>query len=132
MATTTMDNTLAIGTKLVEFCRAGENMAAIDALYSDDIVSVEPIAGPEFEQSMTGITKVKGKNQWWAENNELHESKIDGPYPHGDRFILVMRYDVTPKSGPMAGNRFTMQETGLYTVKNGKITKEEFFYSMDG
>jgi hypothetical protein len=24
----------------------------------------------------------------------------------------------------------TMDETGLYTVQNGKIVKEEFFYSM--
>jgi hypothetical protein len=25
----------------------------------------------------------------------------------------------------------TMDETGLYTVHNGKIIKEEFFYSME-
>jgi len=24
----------------------------------------------------------------------------------------------------------TMDETGLYTVQNGKIVKEEFFYAM--
>jgi len=24
----------------------------------------------------------------------------------------------------------TLDETGLYTVQDGKITKEEFFYSM--
>ena len=29
-------------------------------------------------------------------------------------------------------SRFKMQEAGLYTVKNGKIVREEFFYSMGG
>jgi len=28
------------------------------------------------------------------------------------------------------GKRMSMDETGLYTVQNGKIVKEEFFYSM--
>jgi len=30
----------------------------------------------------------------------------------------------------MAGKRFTMDEAGLYTVKDGKIVHEEFFYHM--
>jgi hypothetical protein len=49
------------------------------------------------------------------------------PYPHGDRFMLYFKYDVTPKQ---AGQRITIEETGLYTVQHGKIVKEEFFYSM--
>jgi ketosteroid isomerase-like protein len=30
----------------------------------------------------------------------------------------------------MAGKRFPMEEGALYTVKDGRITEEEFFYSM--
>jgi ketosteroid isomerase-like protein len=45
----------------------------------------------------------------------------------GDRFIVRVKYDVTPKH---TGKRMTMDETGLYTAQNGKIVKEEFFYSM--
>jgi ketosteroid isomerase-like protein len=37
------------------------------------------------------------------------------------------KYDVTPKH---TGKRMTMDETGLYTVRDGKIVKEEFFYTM--
>ncbi|MEO6308489.1 MAG: nuclear transport factor 2 family protein [Nitrospiraceae bacterium] len=47
--------------------------------------------------------------------------------PHSDRFILRFKYDVTPKH---TGKRMTMDEAGLYTIQNGKIVKEEFFYSM--
>jgi hypothetical protein len=28
------------------------------------------------------------------------------------------------------GKRFTREEMGLFTVQNGKIAKEEFFYAM--
>ena len=53
-----------------------------------------------------------------------------GPLAHGDRFIARFKFDVTPKSRPMAGKRFTMDETALYTVKDDKIVHEEFFYHM--
>ena len=32
----------------------------------------------------------------------------------------------------MAGKRMTLDESALYTVKDGKIVKEEFFYDMGG
>ena len=62
--------------------------------------------------------------------NEVHGGDVKGPFPHHDRFILIFDYDVTAKSGPMAGQRMQMQEAGLYTVADGKIVKEEFFYDM--
>ena len=61
------------------------------------------------------------------DNHQIHEGTVEGPYPHGDRFILHFKYDVTPKH---TGKRMTMDETGLYTAQNGKIVKEEFFNSM--
>lgn len=36
--------------------------------------------------------------------------------------------DITPREGPMAGKRLTMEEVCLYYVENGRITREEFFY----
>jgi hypothetical protein len=35
-------------------------------------------------------------------------------------------YDITNKP---SGKRVTMDEIGLFTVKNGKIAREEFFYT---
>ncbi len=32
----------------------------------------------------------------------------------------------------MAGKRMTIEESALYTVKDGKIVREEFFYNMGG
>jgi ketosteroid isomerase-like protein len=31
----------------------------------------------------------------------------------------------------MAGQRMQMEEVGLYTVEDGKIVREEFFYSVE-
>ena len=82
---------------------------------------------PGMDQTQKGVHAIKGKNQWWVDNHQIHGGTVDGPYPHGDRFILHFKFDVTPQR---TGKRMSMDETGLYTVQNGKIVKEEFFYSM--
>jgi hypothetical protein len=125
-----MSDTLTVGKKLVELCSEGKNMEALDTLYSHHIVSVEVAGGPEMPARMEGIEAIKGKATWWEANHEVHHAGAEGPYPHGDRFIVHFKYDVTAKSGPMAGKRFVMDEAALYTVKDGKITHEEFFYNM--
>ena len=107
-------------------------MKAVETLYAPNIVSIEATATPVFEQRMEGISKIKGKNEWWVNNHEVHRAEAEGPWPHGDRFIVRFKFDVTPKAGPVAGKRMTMDETALYTVKNGKIAQEEFFYDMGG
>jgi ketosteroid isomerase-like protein len=126
----TMSETLAVGKKLVELCKEGKHIEAIDALYHPNIVSMEAGAPPGGSARADGIAAVKGKGEWWVANHEVHGGDVEGPFPHGDRFIVRFKYDVTAKAGPMAGKRFTMDEAALYTVKDGKITHEEFFYSM--
>ena len=125
-----MENTLEVGKKLVEFCSKGKNLQAVETLYAPNITSIEATATPVMEQRTEGIAKVKGKNEWWVRTHEVHSSEAIGPFPHGDRFIVYFKYDVTPKEGPMKGKRMKMEETALYTVTNGKIVKEEFFYAM--
>jgi hypothetical protein len=125
-----MSDTLTVGKKLVELCREGKIHEAMDTLYSHHIVSIEAAAGgPTMPQRMEGMEAIKGKATWWEANHEIHKAEVEGPFPHGDRFIARFKYDVTAKSGPMAGKRFTMDEAALYTVKDGKITHEEFFYT---
>ena len=125
-----MESTLAVGRKLVELCKQGKTVEAVDTLYSPDIVSIEPAGGPGGSPRVDGIAAVKGKGEWWINNHEIHSAKAEGPWPHGDRFIVRFTYEVTPKVGPMAGKRITLDESALYTVKDGKVAKEEFFYHM--
>ncbi len=127
-----MSSALEVGKKLVELCRKGKESEAVSTLYSPKIVSIEPQAGPAGPARQEGIAAIKAKGEWWEKNNTVNKREIEGPWPHGDRFIVRFKYDVTVKAGPMAGQRMNMDETGLYTVKDGKIVQEEFFYSMGG
>jgi len=126
-----MDTTEQVGKKLVELCSAHKNLEALDTLFAKDAVSVEAMSGPDMPAETEGLEAIRGKNEWWVNNHEIHSSSVKGPFPHGDRFAVIFNYDVTPKAGPGAGKRMKMEEVALYTLnKDGKITREEFFYSM--
>ena len=117
-----------VGRKLVDLCRKGKNVEAVNTLYSPDVVSIEIHGDATMPERMQGIDAIRKKNQWWIDNHTIHSASADGPYPHGDRFIVRFNYDVTAKAGPMAGKRMKLEEAGLYTVRNGKVAQEEFFY----
>jgi len=53
-------STEEVATKLVEYCRKGEWMKAVDDLYAKDIVSVEPRAMENMPAEMRGIDQVRG------------------------------------------------------------------------
>ena len=125
-----MSNAKEIGTRLVELCRAGKNLEAIQSLYADNVVSVEAADSPGFPRQMDGKEAVLGKGKWWSENHEVHSAQVEGPYPHGDdRFAVRFQMDVTSK--PMNNARMQLDEVGVYQVADGKVVREEFFYSMD-
>ncbi len=121
--------TMDIATKLVTLCKQGRNLDALNELFSENIVSVEAAAPPGGQREAKGLPAVKAKGEWWLANHEIHSANVTGPWPHDDRFVVGFQYDVTNKP---SGRRMKLDEVGLYTVHNGKIVREEFFYSMDG
>ena len=119
--------TLEVGKKLVELVRAGKNAEAMETLYDPNIISVEagaPAGGPTESK---GVAACMEKGTEWSAHHEVHSAKADGPYPHGDRFAVLFSYDITQRDSK---RRFTMNEIAVYTVKKGKIVREEFFYTM--
>jgi ketosteroid isomerase-like protein len=119
-------STSAVAEELVAFCRVGKNMEAINSLYSPDIVSVESMGNEQMPREMKGLDAIRGKNQWWGENNEVHSAKTEGPFVgNDDKFAVYYNYDVTSRP---TGQRSNMEEMALYTVKDGKIVREQFFY----
>ncbi|HET7502640.1 MAG TPA: nuclear transport factor 2 family protein [Kofleriaceae bacterium] len=117
--------TLEIGKKLVELCQQGKNMEAMETLYAPDIVSIEAAAMPGFPAEVRGRDAVFAKGKTWGENHTVHSAVCEGPFPNGDRFIVQFTYDVTNKP---TSKRMKMDEMALFTVKDGKIVREEFFY----
>jgi len=125
-----MASTLEVGKKFVELCKQGKNVEAVEQLYAPNIVSIEAKGNGQMPPRMEGLAAIKGKNEWWVKNHQIHGGEAFGPWPHGDRFIVHYKFDVTPTSGPFAGKRMQLEEAGLYTVRDGKIVQEEFFYDM--
>lgn len=122
------DSTLTnVASKLVAYCREGNEVQGLNELYAPDAVSVEatPMEGGSAES--TGIEAIKGKHEWWSGAHEVHSSKVEGPFFHGpDRFGVIFEIDLTNKE---SNQRMQMRELGVYTVKDGKIVREEFFYT---
>ena len=116
-------NTEEVATKLVEHCRNGEWMKAIDELYSKDIVSVESQEMENMPAEMRGIDQVRGKTEWWEKNMQVHSAKVGGPFVAGDTFVVQFDVDVTDKA---SNKRMQMSEVGIYKVKDGKVAREEF------
>ena len=116
-------NTEEVGKKLVELCRKGAWGEAVDSLYAKDIVSVEPRAMGDMPAEMRGLEQVRGKTQWFLESHEIHDSKVSDPFVARDKFVVQFHIDVTDKASK---ERMQMSEVGIYTVKDGKVAREEF------
>ena len=115
-----------IANDLVALCREGKNLEAVDKYYADDIVSVESASGPGMPAEMKGIEAVRGKNEWWLSNHEVHSGEANGPYVGENQFAVEFVLDFTNKP---SGKRMQMSEMALYTVKDGKIVHEHFYYN---
>ncbi len=121
-------STKEVAQKLVALCREGKNLDAIDQLYASDIVSVEAVEGGGMPREMRGMEAVRGKSQWWLDNHEVHDCELQGPFYHGDdQFAVYMKADVTYKPD---NKRMQIDEIGVYTVKDGKVAHEAFYYDM--
>lgn len=119
--------TIDIAKKYVELCRAHDHEQIRTTLFSPDIVSVEAGAPPGESAEARGTAAIAEKGKKWQADHDIHEAKVDGPWPNGDRFVVRFTYDVTNKP---SGKRMKMDEVGLFTIANGKIVREEFFYAM--
>jgi len=129
MPTAAPTSTAAVANELVALCREGRNLDAIAALYSPHIVSVEPVGSEEMPAEMRGIDAVRGKNESWFDNHDVHSADVAGPFVGEEQFSVRYDYDVTNRP---SGQRMQMSEMALYTVKDGKIVREQFFYHMPG
>lgn len=123
---------IEVANALVEGCRADKDTENLDLLYAPDAVSAEAfeMPGVEMPREVQGIEAIKGKHEWWNSTMEVMEVDIGDPMLHGaDRFAVIFRMKAKERA---SGNVMDMEEVGLYTVKDGKIVREEFFYAMPG
>ena len=114
--------TSEVGKKVVELVRKQAWREAIDTLYGDDIVSVEA-RGMDGEPEKHGIEAVRTKTNWWIGNMNVYDLKVTGPFVAHDRFVVLYEMEFGEKT---SSDRTKMSEAGVYTVRDGKIVREEF------
>ena len=115
-----------VALKFKELVNQGKHFEVMRTMYAPEMVSVEG-DGKEY----VGKETVIHKSEVWQGSNNIHGGKLLGPFFCGDasassgRFAVYLSIEFTPKTGD---ERQRHEEVGLYTVKNDKITREEFFY----
>ena len=105
----------------VDLCNQGKNFDVMRTMYAPNIISVE---GDGSETA--GQVPVIHKSEIWQANNAIASEKVRGPFFNGpNQFAVAFTFDVTRKA---TGERVTLEEVGVYTVDDDKITREQFFY----
>lgn len=118
-----------IANQLVAYCREGKDDQGLNELYAENTVSVESAPMPDADSAeMQGLNAIRGKHEWWNNAMEVHSASVEGPFLHGEnRFGVIFAMDTTNKE---TKERSQLKEVGVYTIDNGKIVREEFYYNM--
>ncbi len=112
-----------VAKKVVELVRKQAWYEALDALYDNDVVSIEAYSDEGGSPETRGKEGVRGKIDWWVNAMEVHRFTASEPFAGHDRFVVQYDADVTDRESK---ERRQLSEVGVYTVKNGKIVREEF------
>jgi hypothetical protein len=117
-------STQQVASRLRELCNKGEFEAAQKELFSDDAVSIEMYATPDFPKETKGLKAIieKGK-KWSAAVEQVHSVSASAPTIAGNAIAMALTIDATFKGR----GRMKMEEICVYTVKDDKITSEQFF-----
>ena len=118
-----------VAKQFVELCNQGKNFDVMEQMYAPDIVSVEASG-----EQVSGKRPVIDKSRRWQANNTVNGETVRGPFfddaagasdRSAGQFAVHFTFDVTPKA---TGKRTTLEEVGVYTVKDNQITREQFYY----
>jgi len=117
--------TQEVANRLIELCREGKYEQAVKELYSPEIVSVEPEGMPNrIVKGLDAIAEKSAKFESMLE--KVNSNIISDPIVAENFFSCTMLMNVQFKGAPVATD---MDEVCVYTVNDGKIVKEEFFYT---
>jgi hypothetical protein len=112
-----------IGAAVVEaFNQHRPDIELWDRFWSDDVESIEGIG---VSLAWRGRDAMQAKGEQWMTEHIVHSASAEGPYIGATGFAIRFRMDVEEKS---TGTRVLMEEVGVYSVKNGKVIREEFMY----
>ena len=97
----------------------------IEKFYGEDAVNVEPTNWGELPSEAVGKEAIIEKYKFNAAELVERDFEFQGPYYSGDRFAVRIAGHLTVNK---TGQQAAFSEIGLFTVKDGKIVREEFLY----
>jgi len=115
-----------VAQRFMELAKQNQYDQIQDELYAQDCESIEPpTAGAMGLPDVKGLEaiKEKGKN-FNAMIEDFHSGYTGELTIAGNYFSVPMGMDVTMKGA----GRIKMDEIAVYEVKDGKISKEQFFF----
>jgi limonene-1,2-epoxide hydrolase len=122
--TTATKSTSEVAHRLIELCREGKNMDAVNELYADHILSLEP-KGSMAERTEGKEAVIEKETGFFMSVEEVHSSEVSEPLVAENFFSLTMKMDMTIKGM----GRMKMDEVCVFEVNDGKIVFEQFFFT---
>jgi hypothetical protein len=118
--------TKEVSSRFMELAHQNKYDQIQEELYAAHCESIEPASGAASGMlNASGIDAIKEKGKQFNANvEEMHGGYVGDPIIVGNYFTVPMGMDVTLKGA----GRVNMDEIAVYEVKDGKITKEQFFY----
>jgi hypothetical protein len=118
--------TQEIAIRLHELCNQGKYETAQKELYADNAISIEPKGAVGFPEMVEGLDAIIAKgNAFESMIEEYHSISAGEPIVSENFIAMTIDIDATMKGF----GRVPMSEIAVYEVRNGKISKEQFFYS---
>lgn len=111
-----------VGKTLVAMFNEGKLREIEDMYWAPDIVSVE---GMGVAMEWRGRAAVTEKNHGWLKENRIVSAKAMGPFVGASGFAVHFTMEIEKIAD---GSKTSMEEVGVYTVRDGKICREEFMY----
>jgi hypothetical protein len=115
---------LEVATRVAELLRAG-NAAQVEQDWLAP--SIESVEGHGTAMAWSGKPAVLAKYRGWEADHEINLMSVEGPWVGASGFALRFHVDATQKS---TGQNMKLEEIAVYTVRNGKIVREEFHFAL--
>lgn len=107
--------------------RAGQFAAAGEQFWARDVISIEPTDQPDgVGTTVSGFVAVRNRCAARFGASCIDEIGIDGPFITGDQFALFLDLVLVD---PASGVRQPLSEIATYTVRDGQIAEERYFYA---
>jgi hypothetical protein len=115
-----------VANRFMELAKENQFDKIQDELYAQDCESIEPASAAAMGLgNAKGLEAIKEKGKSFnAMVEEMHGGYTGEPTIVGNYFSVPMGMDVTMKNA----GRVNMEELAVYEVKDGKISKEQFFF----